>query len=448
MLFNSREFIFFFAAVVGLYYLIPARARNLLLLICSYYFYMCWKAEYAVLILASTLVDYYVALRIEGSETPGQRRALLGLSLGTNLGILFAFKYANFFAESARSLLTDFNIFWNIPTFDLLLPVGISFYTFQTLSYSIDVYKGDLKPEKSFINFALYVSFFPQLVAGPIERASRLLPQFRKEQSPTFSSMISGGQLMLWGLFKKVVVADRLAAVVDYVYSAHGTAGGLTLLFATYCFSFQIYCDFSGYSDVAIGAARILGYDLMENFRRPYFSKSLGEFWRRWHISLSTWFRDYLYLPLGGNRVSKVRGGVNILIVFLVSGLWHGANWTFVIWGLIHGVWLLLERQFKPLLDAMKQRMPGLSSLVLGFVTFHIVVISWVFFRAETIGKAVVIVGSILGDLASGAFSVGDSLASLGLNSIEATICLAGLSLLLLKDFLEEGSDRRTGILP
>jgi D-alanyl-lipoteichoic acid acyltransferase DltB (MBOAT superfamily) len=331
MQFNSAEYLIFLPVILGVYFSIPHRWRQLLLLGAIYYFYMAWKVEYVVLLLASILIDYSLALWIEKARSKRHQRLLLIASLSTNLGLLFAFKYFNFFNVATHDLLGFFNIFYTIPTLQLLLPVGISFYTFQTMSYTIDVYRGELKAERSLVRFALYVSFFPQLVAGPIERAERLLPQFMIRYDFDEQRVASGLRRIAWGFFKKVVIADKAAVIVDAIYQDPTTHSGLTLLFATYLFAFQIYCDFSGYSDIAIGTARLFGFDLMENFRQPYLSKSITEFWRRWHISLSTWFRDYLYIPLGGNRVGKGRLYINLLLVFVVSGLWHGASWTYVI---------------------------------------------------------------------------------------------------------------------
>ena len=304
---------------------------------------MCWKPEYIFLILFSTIVDYYCGLKMEGAQNRTYKKLFLTLSLFTNLSVLFAFKYLNFFSDSIRYILNEFNIFYNIPYFNVLLPVGISFYTFQTLSYTIDVYRGQKKAEKHLGVFALYVSFFPQLVAGPIERSTRLLPQLKKENSFDYLRFKNGLLLMLWGFFKKIVIADRLAVLVNTVYNNPIDYQGITLIIATIFFAFQIYCDFSAYSDIAIGASKIMGYDLMKNFNRPYFSKSIAEFWRRWHISLGSWFRDYLYFFLGGNKKGQLIWYKNLMLVFLISGLWHGANWTFVIWGFLHGFYMIFS---------------------------------------------------------------------------------------------------------
>jgi len=393
MLFNSIEFLIFFPAVVILYFAIPHRFRWGLLLAASYYFYMSWKPEYLILILVSTLIDYYTGLQMGKATTRAGRTKFLLLSLVTNLGLLFAFKYFNFFNDSARAIFNQLNIFYNVPEFQVLLPVGISFYTFQTLSYAIDVYRGQKEPETHLGIFALYVAFFPQLVAGPIERSTQLLPQFYQPQQFDYRRVSDGLKLMMWGFFKKVVIADRLAIYVDQVYSNPGDYQGLPLIIATYFFAFQIYCDFSGYSDIAIGGAQVMGYRLMDNFKQPYFAKSIAEFWRRWHISLSTWFRDYLYIPLGGNRVATWRWHVNLLAVFLISGLWHGANWTFVVWGALHGFYILFSLWTAPLRAKITatlglSQFPTLTRSLQIFGTFHLVTFSWIFFRANSITDA------------------------------------------------------------
>jgi len=391
MLFNSIDFLIFFPIVVSLYFWLPQRYRWILLLGASYYFYAAWKLEYTVLIFFTTVVDYFMARAIAGSRNRQQQRVFLVISLATNLGILFGFKYFNFFNESVRATFNLFNVFYNVPAFDVLLPVGISFYTFQSISYIIDVYKGRVAPERHFGIFALFISFFPQLVAGPIERATRMLPQFHQLHTFNQTRVASGLRLMLWGLFKKVVIADRLAIYVNQVYNHPDDYTGLTLLLATYFFAFQIYCDFSGYSDIAIGTARVMGFDLMENFRQPYMAQSIAGFWRRWHISLSTWFRDYLYIPLGGNRVPLPRLYMNVLIVFLVSGLWHGAKWNFVVWGALHGLYMVLGLWLDTQ-SVWKKRLTALPATVRIFVTFHLVAFAWIFFRANTLTDALTII--------------------------------------------------------
>ena len=394
LLFNSQHFLLFFPVVVALYFALPKERRWILLLAASYYFYMCWKAEYVVLIVASTLVDWYVGLAMERSGDRRGRKRLLWLSLLVNLGLLFAFKYYNFANDSLRAVFDSLNVFYDVPEFRVLLPVGISFYTFQKLAYTIDVYRGRIGAEHHLGKFALYVAFFPQLVAGPIERASTLLPQFHRHYDFDYDRVSRGIQQMVWGFFKKVAVADRLAIYVDAVYSDPGSHSGLTLVLATYFFAFQIYCDFSGYSDIAIGAARIMGFDLMENFKRPYLSRTVSEFWSRWHISLSTWFRDYVYIPLGGNRVAVPRWYANLLIVFVVSGMWHGANWTFLAWGALHGGYLVFSIVTRKPRDASLEalRLPHDSRRRQFFdilLTFHLALVAWVFFRADSLGDAV-----------------------------------------------------------
>ena len=400
MLFNSLEFLIFFPIVVVAFYAMPHRFRWVFLLAASYYFYMCWKAEYIVLILISTIIDYYAALMMGKTPIKAKRKKYLVLSLCGNLGILLFFKYANFFSSSFRELLNQFNIFVETPVWDYLLPVGISFYTFQTLSYSIDVYRGHTKPERHFGKFALYVSFFPQLVAGPIERSTRLLPELAKKVKFDEGRVSSGIKLMIWGFFKKVVIADRLAIYVNEAYNHPGEYQGLTLIVATIFFAYQIYCDFSGYSDIAIGAARVLGYDLMINFRQPYFAASISEFWQRWHISLSSWFKDYLYIPLGGNRVVKWRWHYNLMVVFVVSGLWHGANWTFVLWGFLHGFYLICSNITKGSREKAAKffkldRIPALHHLLRMAWVFVLVGFAWIFFRANSISEAFLILHQI-----------------------------------------------------
>jgi len=404
MLFNSFAFLAFFPTVVALYYLTPHRFRWLLLLAASYYFYGCWKVAYLSLIVISTAVDYVVGLGLGRARRIRDRRLLLAMSLTVNLGLLFAFKYWGFFAVSTTAVLGAFNLAAHFPRLDVLLPVGISFYTFQTLSYTIDVYKGQRPPERHLGIFAVYVAFFPQLVAGPIERSTHLLPQFLREHHFDRARLTAGLRLMLWGLVKKVVIADRLALYVDRIYGDAPGHDGVTLLVASVLFGFQIYCDFSGYSDIAIGAARVLGFDLMINFRQPYFSRSIREFWQRWHISLSTWFRDYVYIPMGGNRLGTSRMYLNLLATFLVSGLWHGASWTFVVWGGLHGLYLtfsiLTERPRAALArTAGLKRVPGLVTAWRIFATNVLVMLAWVFFRADSVPDAMSILGRIGGDL-------------------------------------------------
>jgi D-alanyl-lipoteichoic acid acyltransferase DltB (MBOAT superfamily) len=400
MLFNSLEFIIFFPIVVAAYFAIPHKYRWILLLLASYYFYMCWDYKYIVLILVSTVIDYFAAIQMSKTSVRYRKRLLLVLSLSANLGLLFFFKYFTFFSDNTNYLFDQFNIFASVPYYDFLLPVGISFYTFQTLSYTIDVYWGKREPEKHLGIFALYVAFFPQLVAGPIERSTRLIPQFYQIYTFNYARIRNGIILMTWGFFKKVVIADRLAEYVNEVYNNPTEYGGLQDIIATFFFGSQIYCDFSGYSDIAIGSAMILGYDLMTNFKRPYLSRSIREFWGRWHISLSTWFRDYLYIPLGGNRVMKWRWYYNLFITFLISGLWHGANWTFVVWGALHGAYLVLAIITEKKRDSMAKasglyKIPHLNNLLNLIWTFVLVYFAWIFFRANSFSDAILIIGNI-----------------------------------------------------
>ncbi|HJZ38796.1 MAG TPA: MBOAT family O-acyltransferase [Bacteroidales bacterium] len=401
MLFNSLDFIVFFPMVVALYFMLPHRFRWVLLIIASYYFYMCWNYKYVVLIFITTIINYLCGIGIGRSRRKSFKILFLTTGLLVSFGILFFYKYFNFFGESVNVLFDQFNIFYKVPAYDVLLPVGISFFTFQTLSYTIDVYKGNQHIEYHLGIFALYVSFFPQLVAGPIERSTNLLPQFRKENHLTYENIRDGIVQMLWGFFKKVVIADRLSEYVNTVYNTPGDYQGPHFLLATLFFSFQIYCDFSGYSDIAIGTARILGYRLMVNFRRPYMAASIREFWQRWHISLSTWFRDYLYIALGGNRVaSKWRYYFNLFFTFLVSGLWHGANWTFVIWGALHGLYLVFAIWIKTWREKFNNALgltsrPGLHLNLQRIITFFLAYFAWIFFRANTLDDAIFIIGSM-----------------------------------------------------
>lgn len=354
---------------------------------------MNWKPVYAVLIFGSTIVTWVCGVLIDKSDTLIRRRLILVTSLIINFGILFTFKYFNFINESVFNLLKILGLRWEVPNLDLLLPVGISFYTFQAVGYTIDVYRKDIKAETHLGIYTLFVSFFPQLVAGPIERAKHLLPQFKDKLTfnPTLAEI--GIKQMVWGYFMKVVIADRLSLYVNAVYNNVEGHNGTSLLVATFFFAIQIYCDFAGYSNIAIGAARIMGFDLMTNFNRPYFSLEVGEFWQRWHISLSTWFRDYLYIPMGGNRVARWRGYVNIFVTFLVSGIWHGANWTFMIWGGLHGFYLVFQRTLKDI-DFLKPIYKLPRGIVIVF-NFILVSFAWIFFRANSVSDAFIIVNKI-----------------------------------------------------
>ena len=390
MLFNTIDFAIFLPVVVLIYYLIPHKLRWMLLLGASYYFYMSWKVEYILLIVTSTLVDYISGIRMARLPDRKSRLPWLILSLCVNLGLLFFFKYYNFATENLNLLFQKVGLASDLPMMQLLLPVGISFYTFQTLSYSIDVYFGRQKAERHLGYFALYVSFFPQLVAGPIERYSRLAPQFRIRQGLSYDNVANGLRLILYGLFIKMVIADNISGFVDQVYAHPEHFGSGNILKGIFLYSFQIYSDFFGYSTIAIGSALLLGIRIMDNFKTPYLAKNISEFWQRWHISLSTWFRDYLYFPLGGNRVSRQRWVLNILVVFLISGLWHGANWTFLIWGLLFGLIFISERFLNASLN-LKPTHAAFSAghIFLAIKTFLLVTILWVFFRSQSFDAAI-----------------------------------------------------------
>ena len=395
MLFNSFEFLSFFVVVFVLYYLIPNGFRWLLLLIGSYFFYMLWEPAYILLILFSTVVDYFVSHKMVKTKVLSKKKWLLWVSISVNIGLLFVFKYYNFFNENITYLFNSFGLDYKPAISSLLLPVGISFYTFQTLSYSIDVYRGILIPEKHFGKFALFVSFFPQLVAGPIERATNLLPQLKTiNYKFNYQDFTSGFSQFIFGLFKKVVVADSAALYVDSIYSfgIYEHFSGITLLFATFLFAIQIYCDFSGYSDMAIGTARMLGFKLMDNFHLPYFSKSTSEIWRRWHISLGSWANDYIFIPLSMNLARKYRKyGVPLasLITFTLIGLWHGANWTYIIFGIIHGVVMGIENLSRRQRKKIKKNI-GLPFFKFSgwFITMVIWLLTLVIFRSEDLNQA------------------------------------------------------------
>jgi alginate O-acetyltransferase complex protein AlgI len=390
MSFISPEFVIFFCVVVPFFFALPHRYRWPMLLIVSYFFYSYGNIQYVPILIGTTILDYYAAIRIEEAKTERARRWWLAASMVSNLGILFLFKYFNFFNQSFGA------VFGYQPlTLNLILPIGISFYTFQSMSYTIDVYKRSMPVERNLGIMATFVVFFPQLVAGPIERATNLLDQFYKEMKWDTDRVVSGLQLMLWGFFKKVVIADRLAVYVNAVYNDVTDFQGTSLILATIFFAIQIYCDFSAYSDIAIGTARVLGFDLMTNFSQPYFSQSVREFWSRWHISLSTWFRDYVYIPLGGNRKGFARNLFNLFLVFFLSGLWHGANWTFVMWGVLHGlavVFLVVTRQLG--ISFLEGKSPAII-FSRWLLTFLYVCFTWIFFRANTWADAVYVVQNL-----------------------------------------------------
>ena len=386
MLFNSLQYAIFLPIVFTLYWILPHKWRWVLILASSYYFYMNWNAKYLLLIVFITGITYIGSLLVEKAKSRKEKSWCVGLVVFISLALLFVFKYFNFFGDLVVTMLSWASLPSPQITLSLLLPVGISFYTFQAIGYIIDVYRGDIEAEHHFGKYASFVSFFPQLVAGPIERTSNLLPQLRKEQFFSYEQASYGLKLMAWGYFKKIVVADTLGAYVDKIYGDLHFFSGSARFFVIFFFAIQIYCDFSGYSDIARGTSKLFGIELMENFKSPYFSTSIKEFWRRWHISLSTWFKDYVYIPLGGNRVSHLRNSLNLMITFLLSGLWHGASMTFVVWGGLHGVVQVSEKSFdKTKLMRWKKKLPFAVQSIINFV---IVSILWVFFRAQSIEDA------------------------------------------------------------
>lgn len=390
MFFNSYSYFIFLPVLLLVYYSLPSvRLRNIFILLASYFFYMCWQPIFILLIIVSTLTDFFVGRQMSIADNEHKRRLLLYLSLLVNIGILFYFKYFNFLTENLQSLLLLLGLDLTLPAHSHMLPVGISFYTFQTLSYTLDVFKNKKSVEHNFVDFSLYVSFFPQLVAGPIERSHNLLPQFKTKQLFDYTRFRLGVMMILLGLVKKIVFADRFAIYVDEIFASPELYNGLNAILGVVFFSFQIYGDFSGYTDIAIGSALLLGITLMENFRGPYLSRSIREFWQRWHISLSTWFRDYLYIPLGGSRHGISKTYRNLLIVFFITALWHGASWTYIIWGMIHGLFLVLERL------GLKKVLDKLPAFINVFYVFLISSLAWIFFRAQSIGDGLMLLKNI-----------------------------------------------------
>lgn len=397
MLFNSIEFAIFLPLVFVLYWFVfhkNLKIQNLFLLIASYYFYACWDWRFLFLLIFSTFLDYFTGIKIFEEKNKKKKLFWLWLSISVNLGFLGLFKYYNFFAESLVDTLTFFGIKLNIWTLHVILPVGISFYTFHGLSYVIDLYNNRIKPEKDYINYAVFVSFFPLLVAGPIERATHLLPQIIKKREFNYTKAVNGLRQILWGLFKKIVIADNCAEYANLIFNNSQSYSGSTLVLGVILFAFQIYCDFSGYSDIALGTARLFGIDLLRNFAFPYFSRDIAEFWRRWHISLSSWFRDYLYIPLGGSRGGTWMRVRNTFIIFVVSGFWHGANWTFIIWGALNALYflpLLLTNSNRQNLEiiAKGKLFPSIKEFISMMTTFTLTLLAWVFFRADSVKEAI-----------------------------------------------------------
>jgi hypothetical protein len=403
MIFNSVHFIVFFIVTTILYYALPHRYRWAFLLAISCYFYMVFKPIYILILAGTIVVDYVAGLFLENTVDPKRKKWFLIASIIANVGVLAVFKYYNFINENLTELLGVFHVKNEIPMLRILLPIGLSFHTFQAMSYTIEVYRGKQKAERHFGIYALYVMYYPQLVAGPIERPQNILHQLKEKVTFNYDGIVSGLKFILWGLFVKVVIADRLSIYVDIVYNSPQHHSAITSIVATLFFTFQIYCDFSGYSSIAIGCAKVLGVDLMTNFRRPYMSFSVREFWSRWHISLSTWFRDYLYIPLGGNRVSLYRNMFNLFFVFLVSGLWHGANWTFIIWGALHGFYLMMEIVIDKYFPSIT-----LPRFIRWSLNFILVAIAWVFFRAANFQAAKQILKNIY-TFKSGSLYIGNA---------------------------------------
>lgn len=402
MIFNSLEFSIFLPLVFLIYWGFrnSRRCQNAILVVASYVFYGWWDWRFLFLIAASSLCDFIVGILLSDGEGARRRKMLLATSLVINLGLLGFFKYYNFFVESFEGAFAFFGNKISLGSLEWILPVGISFYTFQTLSYSIDLYRRKIEPVRDPVAFFAFVSFFPQLVAGPIERASNLAPQFLKERSFKYQEASDGMRQILWGLFKKIVIADNCAILVNQVFASHSEVGGGVLLLAVILFSFQIYGDFSGYSDIAIGASRLFGFQLKQNFAYPYFSRNIAEFWRRWHISLSSWFKDYVYIPMGGSRVGRWLNLRNAFVVFLLSGFWHGANWTFVFWGGLHALFLLpsvMSGRNRVFLEPIeRKKLPSAREFIQMLTTFVLVSISWVFFRAESLPQAFDYLGRML----------------------------------------------------
>ena len=441
MLFNSLSFLIFFPIVLAVYFVIPKKTRYIWLLAASYYFYMSWNPRYALLLLFSTAITYVGSLLLnKWMDRPGRKKAVVAVGVLVNFGILFLFKYLDFTVDSLQKILARVGVTLAEPSFSLLLPVGISFYIFQAVGYLIDVYRGDLKPEKNFLRYALFVSFFPQLVAGPIERSTNLLPQLRNVDKVKLwngDRVRDGAIIMLYGYIMKMIIADRAAILVNTVFDVnyYSQYQGLTVWVAAILFSLQIYCDFAGYTYIAIGAAKVMGFQLMNNFNTPYLATSIKDFWDRWHISLTSWFRDYLYFPLGGSRKGKIRKYINIMIVFTVSGLWHGASWHYVAWGALHGV----MRVAGELTGKLRTRVRGLLHMrtdVLSFkvwqifVTFVLVTVAWVFFRAESTRQAVDIVVSMFSQWNPWVLTDG-SLLGIGLDGKDWNVLLVSVLFLI-----------------
>lgn len=444
MLFNSIEFAIFFPIVTILYFLIPSKYRWILLLLASCVFYMAFVPIYIFILIITICIDYFMGIKIEDTHLEQKRKRYLIYSVISTCLVLFIFKYFNFFNSNFTGIFNLFHIKYSIKAINIILPIGLSFHTFQSLSYVIEVYRKHQKAERHFGIYSLYVMFYPQLVAGPIERPQNLLHQFREKHDFDYARVVSGLRLMAWGLFQKIVIADRLAIIVNQVYANPKEFNGFSLFLAALLFAFQLYCDFAGYSDIAIGSARVMGFNLMKNFNLPYLSQSISEFWKRWHISLSTWFKDYLYIPMGGNRVSKLRWQWNLFFTFLISGLWHGANWTYIIWGALHGFFIVLSIWTRPLrkfiikILGLNEKGWPLKFFKIMF-TFSLVAFAWIFFRADTIYEAWYIIQRICSELLT-IFSINQikaGLNSFGLSNFELFLTFAALAMLIIVRLLQ-----------
>lgn len=453
MSFCSFQFLIFFPIVFILYFTIPKKYQWTLLLLSSYYFYMCWKPEFIILIIISTCIDYCASINIEKAQSKNIKKLWMLVSICSNLSILFFFKYFNFFGDNVNALFRAMSIPFSVASLNVILPVGISFYTFQTMSYTIEVYRGNIKAERHLGYFALFVTFFPQLVAGPIEKPQALLPQLKKEHDFSYDNVVYGTKLMVWGFFKKMVVADTLAIYVDNVYNnLSSVSNGLTLIIATFFFAIQVYCDFGGYSDIARGCAKIMGVDLMVNFKSPYFfSKSIKEYWSRNHISLSNWFTSYVYIPLGGSRKGLFRKYLNNMITFLLSGLWHGADWTFVIWGGLQSIYLnvgdFIRRKLnrEHIVELKNKKMQNLCSIL---VTCSLSCFSLIFFRANNIQDAIYVVQNLFSGIGSPLQYIQNAMATFGLTDLVSK--LLPLLILFVYDYADEKCDviERSVFLP
>lgn len=443
MVFNSVDFLLFFPIVLFVYFLIPKKVRYVWLLVVSYYFYMSWNPKYAVLIALSTVITYLTGIGIGKAEDKKIKKRMIAGSFVSNLGILFFFKYFDFALLNVNRVLGAVGIEALEKPFDVMLPIGISFYTFQALGYTMDVYRGEMKPEKNIFRYALFVSFFPLIAAGPIERSKNLLRQIQSVHTFriwNYDNITGGAALMLWGYFMKMVIADRLAILVDSVFGNYTVCTAPALVLAAVFFAFQLYCDFGSYSLIAMGCAKIMGFSVMENFNTPYLALSIKEFWRRWHISLSSWFRDYLYIPLGGNRKGRVRKYINLMITFLVSGLWHGASFSFVAWGGLHGLYQIIGEGLRPARERMVKALhinteSLLHKFVKGLITFALVDFAWIFFRCNSLTESVAYIRRMLTtpDFAS---LTNGTLFTLGLSQLELIVAIAGLVILLFVDLI------------